>query len=81
MQHHTHNIQLSNHVKNKIKYHHASSLSRSSDELNISDHTSDDNGKVTFLIFLYNFISNRNPHNIIILGTLVSQTLLYIYNS
>ncbi|CAF2635780.1 unnamed protein product [Rotaria sp. Silwood2] len=36
-------IQLSNHVKNKIKYHQRTSLSRSSNELTISDNTDNDN--------------------------------------
>ncbi|CAF0838644.1 unnamed protein product [Rotaria sp. Silwood1] len=43
MQHHKQTIQLSDHVKNKIKYHQPTSLSRSSNELTISDNTDDDN--------------------------------------
>ncbi|CAF0791590.1 unnamed protein product [Rotaria sordida] len=43
MQHHKQTIQLSDHVKNKIKYHQPTPLSRSSNELTTSDNTDDDN--------------------------------------
>jgi hypothetical protein len=44
-------IQLSEHVKNKIKSHQITPLSLSSDELILSD-DDDDNGKMTFFFLL-----------------------------
>ncbi|CAF0993918.1 unnamed protein product [Rotaria magnacalcarata] len=43
MQHHQPIIQLSDHIKSKIKYHEPGSVSCSSDELILSDHTHEDN--------------------------------------
>jgi hypothetical protein len=50
MQHHKQIIQLSEHVKNKIRSHQPTPYSFSSDELDLSDtNTENDRGKIKFI--------------------------------
>jgi hypothetical protein len=55
MQHNKQIIQLSDHVKNKIRSHQATPYSFSSDELDLSDNTENDNGKIKSL-YLSSFV-------------------------
>jgi len=57
MQHRKPSIQLSDHVKSKLRQHQPTPFSLSSNELALSDNTDDDNGNIrrSLISFFYSF--------------------------